>query len=199
MAGDPVPDAVECLRQLQGVAPNVFADFVVSALPDGTADNSTGNGCLAFTNAGAIAGNWVYVDRGACTFGTKAANAEAAGAKGIVVGDIVAGRAPISMSGSADIYGVMVTLEDGAKFKSAGAPVSFECVLTQQVRLSDRRGEPVDAWLTLGEVVAVHIDEDLVASGVYETTAARPVVRGGGPSTYYEITEDRRFDLVRPA
>ncbi|MFG3419064.1 FAD-dependent thymidylate synthase [Micromonospora sp. NPDC049460] len=28
--------AVECLRQLQRVAPNVFADFVVSALPDGT-------------------------------------------------------------------------------------------------------------------------------------------------------------------
>ncbi|MFI7605421.1 FAD-dependent thymidylate synthase [Micromonospora sp. NPDC049366] len=28
--------AVECLRQLQKVAPNVFADFVISALPDGT-------------------------------------------------------------------------------------------------------------------------------------------------------------------
>jgi flavin reductase (DIM6/NTAB) family NADH-FMN oxidoreductase RutF len=81
----------------------------------------------------------------------------------------------------------------------AGAPVSFECVLTQQVRLTDRSGTAVDAWLTLGEVVAVHIDEELVADGVYSTTAARPVVRGGGPSTYYEITEDRRFDLVRPA
>ncbi|MBX7268406.1 FAD-dependent thymidylate synthase [Micromonospora sp. Llam7] len=28
--------AVECLRQLQRVAPNAFADFAVSALPDGT-------------------------------------------------------------------------------------------------------------------------------------------------------------------
>ncbi|MEU1885724.1 FAD-dependent thymidylate synthase [Micromonospora sp. WMMD987] len=28
--------AVECLRQLQRVAPNVFADFVVATLPDGT-------------------------------------------------------------------------------------------------------------------------------------------------------------------
>ncbi|MEH1013790.1 FAD-dependent thymidylate synthase [Micromonospora sp. CPCC 206060] len=28
--------AVECLRQLQRVAPNVFADFVISTLPDGT-------------------------------------------------------------------------------------------------------------------------------------------------------------------
>jgi Zn-dependent metalloprotease len=94
-------------------------------LSDGTPDTSTGNGCLPFTNAAAIDGRWVYVDRGACTFGTKAANAEAAGAEGIVVGDIVAGRDPISMSGNADIYGVMVTLEDGARFKAAGAPVDF--------------------------------------------------------------------------
>ncbi len=28
--------AVECLRQLKGVAPNVFADFTISSLPDGT-------------------------------------------------------------------------------------------------------------------------------------------------------------------
>lgn len=28
--------AVECLRQLQGVAPNVFADFTITTLPDGT-------------------------------------------------------------------------------------------------------------------------------------------------------------------
>jgi flavin reductase (DIM6/NTAB) family NADH-FMN oxidoreductase RutF len=80
----------------------------------------------------------------------------------------------------------------------AGAPVSFECVLTQLVRLTDRHGADVDAWLTLGEVVAVHIDQSLVADGVYDTTAARPVVRSGGPSAYFEITADRRFDMVRP-
>jgi thymidylate synthase (FAD) len=28
--------AIECLKQLQRVAPNVFADFSISALPDGT-------------------------------------------------------------------------------------------------------------------------------------------------------------------
>ena len=94
-------------------------------LPDGTPDDSTGNGCLPFTNAGDIAGQWVYVDRGSCTFQMKADNAEDAGALGIVVGDNVAGREPISMSGIADIYGVMVTLEDGQRFKSAGAPVDF--------------------------------------------------------------------------
>ncbi len=95
------------------------------ALPDGTPDDSTGNGCLPFVNAGDIAGQWVYVDRGTCTFQTKAQNADDAGALGIVVGDNVAGRDPISMSGAANIYGVMVTLEDGARFKSAGVPVDF--------------------------------------------------------------------------
>lgn len=80
----------------------------------------------------------------------------------------------------------------------AGAPVSFECVLTQLIRLADRHGGDLDAWLTLGEVVAVHIEESLVADGVYDTTAAQPVVRSGGPSAYYEITADRRFDMVRP-
>ncbi|WP_183094155.1 M4 family metallopeptidase [Nocardioides stalactiti] len=95
-------------------------------LPDGTPDDSTGNGCFPFTNAGAIAGQWVYVDRGVCTFDTKADNAEDAGALGIVVGDHTAGRDPISMSGTANIYGVMVTVEDGAKFKTAGGPVTFD-------------------------------------------------------------------------
>ncbi|MEU1761150.1 FAD-dependent thymidylate synthase [Micromonospora sp. NPDC005652] len=33
--------AVECLRQLKGVAPNVFADFEISTLPDGTEVAST--------------------------------------------------------------------------------------------------------------------------------------------------------------
>jgi Zn-dependent metalloprotease len=115
-------------------APASFGPVITQAGVDGTAivgadDDSDGtsptDGCSPFDNADAISGQWVYVDRGSCTFATKAGNAEAAGALGIVVGDNVSGRAPISMSGSQNIYGVMVTLEDGAKFKSAGEPVSF--------------------------------------------------------------------------
>jgi flavin reductase (DIM6/NTAB) family NADH-FMN oxidoreductase RutF len=80
----------------------------------------------------------------------------------------------------------------------AGAPVSFECRLTQLIRLTDHRGRPADTWLTLGEVVGVHIDEDLLDGGVYNTARARPVLRGGGPTAYFEITPEARFDLVRP-
>jgi flavin reductase (DIM6/NTAB) family NADH-FMN oxidoreductase RutF len=81
----------------------------------------------------------------------------------------------------------------------AGAPVSFECRLTQLVQLRDQHGTEVDAWLSLGEVVAVHIDEDLLVDGVYDTARAEPVLRGGGPSAYFAVTADQRFDMVRPA
>ena len=81
----------------------------------------------------------------------------------------------------------------------AGAPVAFECRLTQLVRLTDQHGAELDTWLSLGEVVAVHIDEDLLVDGVYDTARAEPVLRGGGPSTYFAVTADQRFDMVRPA
>ena len=81
----------------------------------------------------------------------------------------------------------------------AGAPVAFECRLTQLVRLTDQHGTDLDTWLSLGEVVAVHIDEDLLVDGVYDTARGEPVLRGGGPSTYFAVTADQRFDMVRPA
>jgi len=89
----------------------------------GDGDTAT-NGCDAFDNAAAISGTFVYVDRGLCTFQTKVDNAEAAGATGIIVGNHTAGEAPFSMSGTSDIYGLMIGVEDGAKIKSATEPVN---------------------------------------------------------------------------
>ncbi len=80
----------------------------------------------------------------------------------------------------------------------AGSPVSFECRLTQLIRLQSKEGAPVDTWLVLGEVVGVHIDDEFLADGVYQTARARPIVRGGGPSAYFAITPEARFDMVRP-
>ena len=76
------------------------------------------DGCAALTNAGAVAGNFVYVDRGTCTFDTKADFAEAAGATGIIVGNNAAG-APVAMSGSAGIPGLMITQAKGTAIKGA--------------------------------------------------------------------------------
>ncbi len=80
----------------------------------------------------------------------------------------------------------------------AESPVAFECRLTQQIRLTDAEGAPVDAWLTLGEVVMVHIDQTLVADGVYDTVAAQPILRAGGPADYFGIDEAGKFQMHRP-
>ena len=80
----------------------------------------------------------------------------------------------------------------------AESPVSFECRVTQVVPLNTAAGEPVPTWLVLGEVVAVHIARHLLVDGIYDTAAAHPVLRGGGPADYFEIAEAHRFQLHRP-
>ena len=63
----------------------------------------------------------------------------------------------------------------------AESPVAFECKLSQMIRLRGANGVLVDSWLVLGEVIGVHIADNLLIGGVYDTAAAHPVLRGGGP------------------
>ena len=78
------------------------------------------------------------------------------------------------------------------------SPVSFECRLTQLIRLEDLQGQELDSWLVLGEVVGVHIDPAMLEDGVYQTARAAPVSRGGGPADYFETTVDALFHMARP-
>lgn len=78
------------------------------------------------------------------------------------------------------------------------SPVAFECRVTQILQLQGADGQPTPAWLTLGEVVAVHIARALLPDGLYDTAAAHPVLRGGGPADYFEVTADTRFRMRRP-
>jgi flavin reductase (DIM6/NTAB) family NADH-FMN oxidoreductase RutF len=80
----------------------------------------------------------------------------------------------------------------------AESPVSFECKLTQVVQLQRADGRMADAWLTLGEVVAVHIDKAMIRDGVYQTALAHPIVRAGRRGDYFEIREDAMFEMTRP-
>jgi len=74
----------------------------------------------------------------------------------------------------------------------------MECKTTQIVQLQSARGEKCETWLVLGEVVGVHILETLIEDGVYQTTRAEPVMRGGGPADYFGISEANRFQIFRP-
>ncbi len=80
----------------------------------------------------------------------------------------------------------------------AESPVSFECKLTQIVQLQGADGSAVETWLVLGEVVGVHIARHLLKDGIYDTAAAQPILRGGGPADYFEITPESRFRMFRP-
>jgi flavin reductase (DIM6/NTAB) family NADH-FMN oxidoreductase RutF len=50
-------------------------------------------------------------------------------------------------------------------------------------------GTPVDTWLVLGEVVGIHIAETLLEEGIYQTAKAQPILRAGGPTAYYSISD----------
>ncbi|MET0853450.1 MAG: flavin reductase family protein [Microterricola sp.] len=80
----------------------------------------------------------------------------------------------------------------------AASPVSFECRVSQIVPLRGADGRESAGVLTIGEVVAVHIDEELLQDGIYQTALAHPVLRGGGPTAYFEVLADGRFDMRRP-
>ena len=80
----------------------------------------------------------------------------------------------------------------------AESPVSFECRLTQIIQLQGADGAKAQAWLTLGEVVAVHIDKAMIRDGVYQTGLAHPIVRAGRKGDYFEIRPENMFEMVRP-
>jgi flavin reductase (DIM6/NTAB) family NADH-FMN oxidoreductase RutF len=76
--------------------------------------------------------------------------------------------------------------------------VNFECKVTEIIPLKTQSGAPAGAWLTLGEVVAVHISKSLLKDGVFDTFGAGIILRAGGPSAYATIAPEARFDLRRP-
>jgi flavin reductase (DIM6/NTAB) family NADH-FMN oxidoreductase RutF len=78
------------------------------------------------------------------------------------------------------------------------SPVNFECVVSQIVRLQGHAGNPADAWMVFGEVVHVHIDERLIVDGIYWTSKAQPILRGGGLGEYLEVRADAIFRMAAP-
>ncbi len=77
------------------------------------------------------------------------------------------------------------------------SPASMECRLIRTLPLTSAAGEPTVSTLVLGEVVGVHLSQEFLTEGTWDTAAARPVVRGGGPTTYFGLGE--RFDITRPS
>ena len=108
-------------------SPANFTGQVVLGVDEANAAGPTaGDACTPLTNAAAVAGKFVLVDRGTCGFVVKAANVQAAGGIGMVVADNVAGSPPPDLGGSdpnITIPALRITLADGNTFK-ANLPVS---------------------------------------------------------------------------
>jgi flavin reductase (DIM6/NTAB) family NADH-FMN oxidoreductase RutF len=75
----------------------------------------------------------------------------------------------------------------------------MECKLIEVVQLCHASGEPAEGWLVLGEVIVVYVDKSLIKDGVYQTALANPIMRAGRGGDYVEVTEDRMFEMQRPA
>ncbi len=80
----------------------------------------------------------------------------------------------------------------------AESPVAFECKVTQIVQLADKQGGAIPSWVVFGEVVGAHIARRLLVDGVYDTAAAHPILRAGGPDAYAQITPESMFRMKRP-
>ena len=80
----------------------------------------------------------------------------------------------------------------------ADSPVSFECKCSQIIRLQGASGVETNSWLILGEVVGVHIARHLLKDGIYDTAAAQPILRGGGPADYFQLGPEALFRMPRP-
>ena len=78
------------------------------------------------------------------------------------------------------------------------SPVAFECRVSQIVPLRSAAQELTPSSVVFGEVVGIHIAEELVVNGIYDTSRARHIVRGGGPGDYFRIGPEQLFQLFRP-
>ena len=80
--------------------------------------------------------------------------------------------------------------------RGAASPASFECKVTELVKLKDLDGRDSGRRLVLGRVVGIHIDERFVHGGRVDSAAMRPIARGGYDE--YAVVE-RVFCMPRPA
>ncbi len=78
------------------------------------------------------------------------------------------------------------------------SPVNFECRVSQILQLQAADGAKIDSWVVFGEVVAVHIEKNLIMDGVYQSAAAHPITRLGRMGDYAELRADAMFEMKRP-
>lgn len=77
----------------------------------------------------------------------------------------------------------------------ASAPAALECVLTKVVPLVARDGTKARSEVIFGEVVGIHIADDVIVEGLVDIKRTRPLARLGYLD--YAIVDDV-FEIPRP-
>jgi flavin reductase (DIM6/NTAB) family NADH-FMN oxidoreductase RutF len=76
------------------------------------------------------------------------------------------------------------------------SPAAMECKVVEVKALSDINGDLIGAYLVIGQVVQVHIDERYLVDGIFDIVAAQTVARAGYRGDYISVTAT--FELLRP-
>ncbi len=78
----------------------------------------------------------------------------------------------------------------------AESPAALECRLVEIIQLRDFEGAKLDQYMTIGQVVGVHIDCAYLGDGLFDLLAAHPIQRAGYTADYTEATIG--FKMKRP-
>ncbi len=129
-------------------SPGVTGNVVVATDAADANGPSTTDACGPINNAAAVAGNIALVDRGTCTFVVKVANAQVAGAIGVLVADNVADTPPAPLGGVAG----GITIPSGRILLAVGTAIKAELAgsnavtATLGIDLSRRAGANEDGF-----------------------------------------------------
>lgn len=77
----------------------------------------------------------------------------------------------------------------------AASPIALECVLSKVVKLTARDGTKAQSQVIFGEVIGIHISDDVIVDGIVDVTKTRPLARLGYLD--YAIVDDV-FEMHRP-
>ncbi len=146
------------------------------------------SGCEARDFAGFTAGNIALIQRGACTFGTKAALADAAGASAVIIFnqgndagrmDLIAGTLGGVVT---DLPVVGASFATGAELATAGTVARVKTDTISEVR---------ETYNILAETKSGNADNVVMAGAHLDSVAAGPGINdnGSGSATVLEVAE----------
>jgi len=77
----------------------------------------------------------------------------------------------------------------------AKSPIALECVYSQTVHLESKNGKLHNYQVVIGEVVNVHIDDEVIADRMIDMSRIRPIARLGYRGDYTVV--DNIFEMKR--